>query len=309
LRYARTAVMWCFIALMAPLVFGTSAAEERPTNRTRVVMLGTGAPAPNPERSGSAVAIVVDQTVYLVDCGPGIVRRMAAAGLKHQMSALFPARASRVFLTHLHSDHTLGCPDLLLSGWTLGRTVPLQVWGPPGTANLFYHIREAYRADIEHRLDGLEPANATGHEATVAEIEPGLIYQDDLVKVIAIPVKHGGWRHSYGYRFETPDRTIVISGDAAYSESLAEACNGCDILIHEVMSPADVDSLAPDWRTYHRAYHTMTDELGRLATIARPKLLVLYHLTDRTVSAEAMVEEVRRHFSGEVLAARDLDVY
>jgi ribonuclease BN (tRNA processing enzyme) len=272
-------------------------------------MLGTGAPAPNPERSGPAVAILVDQTVYLVDCGPGIVRRMAAAGLTHQIPALFPARATTVFLTHLHSDHTLGCPDLLLSGWTLGRTGPLQVHGPPGTANMFHHIREAFRADIEHRLTGLEPANATGHEASVTEIEAGIVYRDDLVTVTAVPVRHGGWAHSYGYRFETPDRTIVISGDAAYSESLAEACNGCDILIHEVMSPNDVDRLAPEWRTYHREYHTMTDELGRLASIARPKLLVLYHLTDRAVSAEAMVEEVRRYFSGEVEAARDLDIY
>ena len=272
-------------------------------------MLGTGTPAPNPERSGSAVAILVDERVYLVDCGPGIVRRMAAAGLAHQIPALFPARATILFLTHLHSDHTLGCPDLLLSGWTLGRTAPLQVYGPPGTASMFNHIREAFRADIENRLTGLEPANATGHEASVTEIGMGVVYKDDLVTVTAIPVRHGEWEHSYGYRFETPDRTIVISGDTAYSENLAEACDGCDILIHEVMSPKDVDRLSPEWRTYHRKYHTMTDELGKLASIARPKLLVLYHLSDRAVSAEEMVEEVRQHFSGKVVAARDLDIY
>jgi ribonuclease BN (tRNA processing enzyme) len=277
--------------------------------RTRIVMLGTGTPAPNPERSGPAVAIVVDDRAYLVDCGPGVVRRMAAAGLRHQIAPLFPARPRHLFITHLHSDHTLGCPDLLLSGWTLGRDVPLEVWGPVGTGLLFRHIGEAYRADIDHRVGGIQPSNSSGFMASVTEISPGLVYEDELVRVTAVPVRHGEWEHAFGFRFDTPDRSIVISGDAAYSEALAEACNGCDVLIHEVMSPREVDGLAPEWRRYHRTYHTMTDELGRLATLARPSLLVLYHFGDRNVSAAELVDEVGATFRGRVVAANDLDVF
>lgn len=301
-------------AMLCLIAWSTASAQSRspdsdPSSRTRIVMLGTGTPAPNPDRAGPAVAIVVDESVYLVDCGPGIVRRLAAAGLNTGMPALFPASPDRLFITHLHSDHTLGCPDLLLSGWTLGRSSALRVWGPRGTDRMFRHIAEAYSADIEHRLTSLQPSNPTGYHTDVTEIGGGIVYEDSLVRVTAIPVKHGAWPQAFGYRFDTPDRTIVISGDTAYSEALAEACNGCDVLIHEVMSPRNVDALSPEWRTYHRAYHTMTDELGRLATMAAPKLLVLYHLSDRDVSSDELVREVMQIFRGRVIAARDLDVF
>jgi len=157
-RTAFPALLAAGLVLSAPLVPGqssnASAQSEAaaPAGRTRIVMLGTGTPNADPERSGPAVAIVVDDRSYIVDCGPGVVRRAAAAAELHDIPALRPAQLRRVFLTHLHSDHTLGCPDLLLSPWVLNRSTPLEVWGPEGTANMF-----------QHAAGGARDAGRSGH--------------------------------------------------------------------------------------------------------------------------------------------------
>lgn len=278
-------------------------------SRTQVVMLGTGTPNADPDRSGPAVAVVVDDRSYLVDCGPGIVRRASAAASQHGIPALRPPQLRRVFITHLHSDHTVGCPDLLLTPWVLGRDVPLEVWGPEGTQSMFSHLQAAYREDIDMRIFGLEPRDAEGYKSKVTEIEPGVVYQDDLVRVTAIPVPHGSWPHAYGYRFDTPDRSIVISGDTSASDAIVEACNGCDILIHEVISDSGLNGRTADWQAYHHAYHTTSLELGDIATRARPGVLVLYHLLFSGASAETLLAEVRSRYGGRVVLANDLDVY
>jgi ribonuclease Z len=191
----------------------------------------------------------------------------------------------------------------------LNRSVPLEVWGPEGTARMFHHLEEAFREDIDMRIYGLEPRDATGYKSSVSEIQPGPIYQDDLVRVTAIPVKHGTWPQAFGYRFDTPDRSIVISGDAAYSESLIEACNGCDVLIHEVISESGLDGRTPEWQAYHRSYHTTSVELGRLATLARPGTLILYHQLLSGATEAVMLDEIRSGFGGRVISARDLQVF
>jgi ribonuclease Z len=269
---------------------------------TRVVMLGTGTPNADPQRSGPAVAIVVSGVPYLVDSGPGVVRRMAAAKLD-----LTKARV--VFLTHLHSDHTLGLPDLMLSPWVLDRTAPLEIYGPRGIERMTRSILDAYREDIQIRLQGGEPSNKTGHRAAAHRVRAGVVFQDANVKVTAFRVPHGKWPEAYGYRFDTADRSIVISGDTVASDEVATACNGCDVLIHEVISAAGLAKRRPEWQRYHKAYHTPADELGAVATKARPGLLVLYHQLFSGVSEEALLAEVRAVYSGKVVSARDLDVY
>ena len=181
--------------------------------RTRLVLLGTGTPNADPERSGPATAVVVDDRAYLIDAGPGIVRRAALAAREKDMPALSASGLNHVFITHLHSDHTVGLPDLLYSPWVLDRLDPLNVFGPPGIQRMMSGIAEAWADDISIRIDGLEPrgANRDGYRPNTHEIEPGLVYEDELVRVYAISVKHGSWQYSYGYRFEGPDRTIVIS--------------------------------------------------------------------------------------------------
>jgi ribonuclease BN (tRNA processing enzyme) len=286
-------------------------AQAAPTPRTRVVLLGTGTPNADPDRSGPATAVLVDDRAYLVDAGPGVVRRAALAVRELGLDALRPQALDHVFLTHLHSDHTLGLPDLLLTPWVLDRPGPLRVYGPPGIRDMMDHIVEAYRQDIDMRVLGLEPRdeNWFAYQPLVREVEPGLVYEDDLVKVFAFQVRHGSWEHAYGYRFVGPDRTVVISGDTAPSESVVEACDGCDVLVHEVYSADRFRDRPPAWQRYHRAFHTSTTELAELAERARPGLLVLTHQLFWGTDDAGLVAEMRAAgYDGPVVSGRDLDV-
>jgi len=276
---------------------------------TRVVILGTGTPNADPERSGPAVAIVVGSAVYLVDAGPGIVRRASKAARDDTISALAPSHLDRVFITHLHSDHTVGLPDLIFSPWVSGRTAPLDVYGPPGTAKMVDLLEQAYSADIDIRLRGGEPSNKTGYAATAHDVKAGVVYRDSNVTVTAFDVPHGKWEHAFGYVFKTADRTIVVSGDTHPSDAIVRACNGCDVLVHEVYSAERLKERGADWEKYHTAYHTSTYELGDLATRARPKLLVLYHQLYWGDDDAELVRQVRTRFGGAVVSARDLGVY
>lgn len=276
--------------------------------RTRVILLGTGTPNADPDRSGPATAIVVDSVPYLVDFGPGVVRR-AAAAYRRGVKALAVQNLRIAFVTHLHSDHTAGYPDLILTPWTLGRTAPLEVYGPPGIRAMTEHILQAYREDIEIRVNGLEPANTTGYHVNVHEVKPGVVYEDDRVRVIAFAVHHGSWRYAYGYRFETPDRTIVLSGDTAPFPAIADICDGCDILIHEVYSQAGFERRSPEWQRYHAASHTSSTALAAIARRAHPKLLILYHELLWGSTPDELVAEVRAGYDGPVVFGRDMDVY
>jgi ribonuclease BN (tRNA processing enzyme) len=280
-----------------------------PLLRTHVVLLGTGTPNADPDRSGPAVAIVVDSSAYIVDAGPGIVRRAAAAARTTKFPALEQQALRIVFLTHLHSDHTLGLPDLMFSPWVLGRTTPLDVYGPPGTRAMVEHLQAAYGEDIEMRLHGGEPSNKTGYGAVAHEVALGVAYRDALVTVTAFAVPHGAWPHAYGYRVQTPDRVIVISGDTRASDAVADACNGCDVLVHEIISAEHLKERTPDWRAYHTAYHTLGYDVGGVAAKARPTLLVLYHQLPMGVADDVLLREVRQRYRGVVVSGRDLGVY
>lgn len=277
--------------------------------RTQIVLLGTGTPNADPDRSGPAVAIVVNGQSYLVDCGAGVVRRAAAAARQSGIEALTAPNLSRVFITHLHSDHTLGLADLIFTPWVLGREVPLEVYGPKGTRAMADHIIEAYKQDIAVRTEGLEPANARGYKVNVHEIEAGTVYQDENLTVKAFSVRHGSWPRAYGFRFETADRTIVISGDTTPCSSLLESARGCDVLIHEVYSEAGFQRRTPQWQRYHAAFHTSTRELADIATKVRPGLLILYHQLFWGTTEENLLREVRRSYDGKVVSGNDLDVY
>ena len=276
---------------------------------THLVMLGTGTPNAEPDRSGSALAVLVDGTPYLVDAGAGIVRR-ATAAVANGVEPLRPANLHHLFVTHLHSDHTVGLPDVIFTPWVLERDVPLKLFGPPGIASMVDHLHAAYESDIRVRLDGLEPANPHGYRVEVQEIDAdGVVYEDSRVRVTAFAVQHGAWPRSYGYRFESADRVIVVSGDAAPSEAVVEYCDGCDILVHEVYSQAGFERRDPVWQRYHSASHTSSVELAELATRARPGLLVLYHQLYWQTSDEDLLEEIAAGYDGPVLSGRDLEVY
>jgi hypothetical protein len=166
------------------------------------------------------------------------VRRAAAAFLDKGIKELEPTKLRVAFVTHLHSDHTVGYPDLIFTPWTVGRRVPLEVYGPKGLKAMTEHLLEAYRVDIETRTnsDGNQRGFPEGHNVNAREITPGVVYKDANVTVTAFATKHA--MESYGYRFDTPDRSIIISGDTNPTQETIDACRGCDVLIHEAHTPA-----------------------------------------------------------------------
>jgi ribonuclease BN (tRNA processing enzyme) len=302
--------------------------QKEHTTGTHVVLLGTGTPVPDPDRSGPATAIVVGDSAYLVDFGPGVVRRAQSAVLDRGITALEPANLKVAFVTHLHSDHTAGYSDLIFTGWTSGRSTPLDVYGPAGLKSMTEHILQAYRIDIETRTnsEGNQQAIADGWKVNPHEIKPGIIYKDVNVTVTAFATKHA--MESYGFRFDTPDRSIVISGDTSPTDETIKACNGCDVLIHDAQTLEVYAKMPERLHSFVTKYHTTTEQLAVLATKAKPKLLVVYHTVSfragiappkflasliaagaLRASEEVLQEEIGSRYSGRFVIGRDLDVY
>jgi len=303
--------MWALVALPS------DAQQPAPASRTQVVLLGTGNPPADPDRSGPATAIVVNGTAYLVDFGAGVVRRAKSAVVDKGIAALDPVKLRVVFVTHLHSDHTVGYPDLILTPWVLGRRVPLEVYGPNGIKEMTNHVLEAYRADFDARTRdrALYTVGAfpEGHAVNAHELRAGVVYKDANVTVTAFPTKHA--MESFGFRFDTQDRSIAISGDTNPTQAAIDACSGCDVLIHEVLT---LEWLAkrPDFQAYAARHHTNTAQLTELANKAKPHLLILYHASlslrpavDAERSTPAALLEEMSGFNGRVVVGRDLDVY
>ena len=264
-------------------------------------MLGTGTPIPDPERCGPSIAIRRNDSVYIIDFGPGVVRRAVAAGIK-------PSQITTAFLTHLHSDHTTGYPDLIFTPAVEGRNQPLKVFGPKGTKAMTEFILHAYAMDIKERGHGLEPTSQDGYKVNVKEITPGEVFDDENVTVTAIHVNHGSWS-ALGFKVTTPEITVVISGDTTPTPNFIKFAKGCDILIHEVYSAVGLKSRKPEWKRYHSNYHTSSYELGKLASEVKPKILVLYHQLFMGRKESDLVKEVRTYYSGKVVSGRDLDIF
>jgi len=304
-------------------VVSVRAADGGGERRTRLVLLGTGTPQPDPDRSGAAVAVVVQGHAYLVDFGPGVVRRAAAAERDRGVRELVPTNIRVAFLTHLHSDHTAGYADLILTPWAMGRQQPLEIYGPKGLRRMTEHLLEAYREDIAIRRDGLEKESPEGWKVNAHEIKAGVVYRDERVTVTAFPTRHGEWAETFGYRFDTADRSIVISGDTTPTQATIDACRGCDILLHEAQTlkylnnPRRPNAQGFDIRAYVGQYHTTTEQLAVLAGKARPGLLLLYHNPITLVAdprplastPEDLLREIAPLYQGKVSVGRDLEIY
>ena len=317
MRSHRVSVVVGFLglALAVPASFREAPAEYKPSPQTQIVLLGTGTPGPSPDRSGPCTAIVVNGSPYLVDLGPGVVRRAAAAYQKGVLG-LRVTNLKIAFLTHLHSDHTVGYPDFIFTPWVVGRSGPVEVFGPPGTRAMTDHVLAAWKEDIEIRTQGLErdfpEHNDTGYKVNAHEIQPGVIYKDGNVTVTAFLVAHGEWPHAFGYRFETVDRSIVISGDTSPTDNVVRACNGCDVLIHEVYTQKAQATSPASWQKYRPKYHTSSKELAEIANRARPKLLILYHQgygVGGLSSEDDLIKEMRAAYKGDFVSGHDLDMF
>jgi ribonuclease Z len=281
------------------------------SSRTKVILLGTGNPNPDPRHLGCSLIILVDETPYVVDFGAGLVRQAAALTPEYGgvIEELDIKKLAIAFLTHMHSDHTIGYPDLILTPWVMGRETPLEVYGPDGVIEMSENILKAFQDDIKYRIYGLEPANNEGWRVNAHEIREGIVYEDTNVTVEAFLIKHGTWPDAYGYRFTTPDKVIVISGDTAPCENIIKYSQGADILIHEVYYKKAFDEKDEFWKRYHSINHTSTYELAEIAIKTKPGLLVLYHVLFWGSSEQEILDEIAQGYDGKVLVGADLQVF
>jgi ribonuclease BN (tRNA processing enzyme) len=276
---------------------------------TQVVVLGTGTPVPDAYRAGSSIAVIHKGEAYLFDIGAGAIQNAIIARYKYDIPSLYPSQICCVFLTHMHSDHTIDYSELSATLWWRSRA-PLSAWGPVGLEQMTNGMYEMMAPDTALRTGGSQPVqDSEAHKINVTEIEEGIVYQTDDLTIEAFAVNHGKIKPAYGYKITTDDKSIVISGDTSYSKILLEKSRGVDLLFHEVISDSGVATTTESWQNYHKSSHTLASELGRLASEARPGLLVLYHGLFYGVPEAVIVDEVKATYNGEVVLADDLDVF
>jgi ribonuclease BN (tRNA processing enzyme) len=276
---------------------------------TQVVVLGTGTPIPDATRAGFSIAVIHKAQAYLFDIGAGSVRNAVIARYKYDIPSLYPTRICCVFLTHLHNDHTTDFLELATTLWWRDREA-LRAWGPAGLQELVDGMYAMMAPDIAIRSTGNQPVRkADAYEVEATEISEGIVFQKDDLTVEAFSVNHGEVKPAFGYKITTDDKSIVISGDTAYSEKLIEMSKGVDLLFHEVISDKGLSTASEGYQAYHRKSHTPAGELGRLASIARPGLLVLVHALFYGVPEDLVVDEVQTTYDGEVVLANDLDIF
>jgi ribonuclease BN (tRNA processing enzyme) len=276
---------------------------------TRLILLGTGGgPRPRKISSGSAHVIVSSGVAYVIDCGDGVARQLAFAGVP------FPS-LRHIFITHQHSDHTADYGNLILLAWTAGLNSRVDTWGPPPLARMTQLFFEMNASDVDVRVanEGRTPLAPLVH---VHELrQAGAVTSDGTVTVTAALVDHPPVVPAFAYRFDARDRSIVISGDTAPSQNLVKLASGADVLVHSVMYPPAIDRLvarvpnAATLKTSILAHQTSAEDAGRIAQEAGVKTLVLSHFVppdDPEVTDAMWREAASRHFRGTVIVGRDL---
>lgn len=295
-------------AFITALLIGTCGLLNAQNTDTKLVLLGTGSPFADPAKSGPSLAIVVNNTSYIVDAGPGLVRR-AAQAKELGFPSLDAAQLKTLFITHLHSDHTIGLADIILTPAVLDRNAPITIYGPTGIKKMTADLMRAYKEDIAIRINGLEKGDAIAYQVNTNEIKEGEIYKDSNLTVTAFKVKHGQWENAFGFVFQTKDKKIVVSGDCTYSENLIKYAKDCDILVHEVYSDAGLKKRTQRWQDYHSTFHTSTFQLADIANQVKPKLLVLNHQLTFGTTLQSLLDEVQSKYKGVVVNGADLDVF
>jgi ribonuclease BN (tRNA processing enzyme) len=290
--------------LIAPLGIG----QER--KQTRVILLGTrGGPRVGASgRNNPSTLILINDVPYVVDCGYGTSRQMLAAGVPHN-------RLRYIFITHHHSDHNLEYGTLFYNAWVTGLPARIDAYGPTGLEKMTRDFLSYMEFDIDIRIEDEgrpDPRKLIlAHDFT----KPGVVMENDDVRVSAVLVRHPLVKQAYAYRFDAKDRSVVISGDTTYAPELAEFAKGADILVHEVMYLPGVEALvrrlpnATRLREHLLASHTLPEDVGKIAAQAKVKTLVLSHFVpgdDPSITDEDWTQGVRKHFSGRIIVGKDL---
>ncbi len=276
-----------------------------------VTLLGTGSPTPMVNRFGPGVLVQAGDQFLMFDAGRGLTMR-----LRQLRVAL--SKIETLFLTHYHSDHTSGIPDIWLTRWiqfseNRSATTPFNVIGPTGAKELMFHLEKAYAGDIAIRIQDIPPKDPRGISTTVKEFDrDGVVYEKDGLKVIAFEVDHGpAARPAYGYRIEYQGRSAVISGDTTYNENLVKYATGADLLIHEVAC-ARPELMGDVHFKRIMSHHTIPSEAGRVFAQARPKLVAYTHFILRSTAEvkaptlDDVLAQTRQTYDGPVEMGEDL---
>lgn len=270
----------------------------------RVTLLGTGCPPPVMNRFGPGILVEAGGEYLVFDVGRGVLQRL------FQLEVPIKS-VDAVFLTHLHSDHVVGLPDLWLTGWLNGRrTVPLRLWGPSGTAVMMQHLHRAFEFDIRVRLSDERP-DPKGVAVQARDIQEGVVYERNGVKVTAFLVDHSPVEPAFGYRIDCAGRSVVLSGDTRFSENLILHARGADLLIHEVAVPATLQraGYAPERAQAILHHHVGPEEAGEVFARVRPKLAVFSHIVLPGATREDIFPGTRRTYSGPLELGEDLMVF
>jgi ribonuclease Z len=298
-------------AIVAALISNETGAQTQtePASDFTIVTLGTGSPPPVLRRFGPATLVRAGQETLLFDAGRGVTQRLFQAGIRL-------GSIDALFITHLHSDHVVGIPDLWLTGWLptpyAQRQTPFRVWGPQGTKGLMAGLEQAYAWDIQARIADQDLKKA-GVATEVVEIREGVVYERNGVKVTAFEVDHGPLlKPAFGYRVDYDGRSVVISGDTKFSENLIKFATGADLLIHQVaMAKDELVQTSPIIRAI-LDHHTKPDEAGVVFSRSKPKLAVYYHIVLQgspqfpAPTEDDIVRKTRTTYSGPLVVSEDL---
>jgi len=275
----------------------------------KVTLLGTGTPQLNPRRMSYSTLIEAGDEVLLFDAG-------RAAMLQAKKSGANLKKLNKLFLTHLHSDHVVGIPDVWLTGFLAPsfRATPMYVWGPAGVDGLTAGLRQAYDVDVKLRVAQYGGNRAAGMEFETTQVHDGFVYESNGVRVTAFEVQHTGPDTAYGYKIEYAGRSVVLSGDTVYSENVAKHAEGVDLLVHQV-GYAPKEAIEQN-KVVARIIllHTQPERLAEILNLAKPKQTVLSHIVvfgpkgpDLSPEGEEnMVEVLRQHYSGPVTLGQDM---
>jgi ribonuclease Z len=301
--------MRCMVSILPGVlaswvVLGSAMASAQPTT-LQITLLGTGNPRPSMDRWGPSILVEAGSQRLLIDAGRGNAQRLFDIGGRVAMVGI-----DAVFLTHLHSDHVVGLPDLWLTSWVFGRSTPLAVIGPAGTAEMTGHLQQAYSWDIETRGkdEGFPPEGA---RLAGRNVQPGVVYERDGLKVTAFAVDHGGViAPAYGYRVDYRGRSVAFSGDTRYFEPLVDHAKGVDVLVHEVISPEVEERRAqvqgPRARERVISHHASPDQVGTIFSRVKPRLAVYSHIVPSPTTAEDLLAPTRTTYSGPLAVGFDL---
>jgi ribonuclease Z len=308
----QVALYFWLLSSLSTSVFGNPSSNsakltDSQTNSDIIVtVLGSGTPVPSATQFGAAILVQAGNKNMMFDCGRGCTTRLA------QIDKTLIKQVDHLFVTHLHSDHLVGIDDLWLNGWTQGRKVPLQTWGPKGTNDLMEGIRNTFKQDIEFRVNDNVPAPSAGLDNAFTDfpLEGGVLVNVDGLKVTAFLVDHGSIKPAYGYKIEYKGRTVVISGDTTTTESLYTQGKNADVFLLEVLSPSTIAYLEAYYSKHQVAtvlsYHMTADQTAELLKKTKPRLGVYYHTNNDQNASDSLLKATSEIYKGEVVVSHDL---